>query len=159
MYLSLPRYKDIWNSLLIVYREEVNNMYLYIYNLCFSGVTDTDTVPTASLYLYMEKRDTPGKKGISSYQSLSYYPPAFFCLMTHNHSTWCAELWTTMRVYVSQRCEHLFFKAFPSCLAEFMLISLWGGSFWLALFPSSRRPQGLNTDIGVTSWISGGMAG
>lgn len=92
MYLSLPRYKDIWNSLLIVYREEVNNMYLYIYNLYFSVVTDTDTVPTASLYLYMGKRDTPGKKGISSYQSLSYYPPAFFRLMTHNHSTWCAEL-------------------------------------------------------------------
>lgn len=37
--------------------------------------TDADPVPTASLYLYMEKKETRSKKDVSTCQSLSCSPP------------------------------------------------------------------------------------
>lgn len=64
---------------LFVYRE-VNSIYFYIIYVSPSIVTDIDTIPTASLYLDMEKRETQSKNDVSSHQSLSCSPPAVFVL-------------------------------------------------------------------------------
>lgn len=98
MYLLL--HKDVWNSLLIVYREELNSMYFYIYNLCISIYSDRYRYCTYCIFIPIcgKERDSEQKR----YFILSItvlLPSSVFSFIIQNCSTWSAELWTTMCVW------------------------------------------------------------
>lgn len=145
-------------ELLIVYREEVNSMYFYINNLRISIYSDRYRYCTYCIFIpiYGKERDSE-QKGYFILSITVLLPSSVFCFITQNCSTWSAELWTTMCVWKIEMWASVH-QNLPQVPCRVHSVFPSAGSFWLALSPSSRRPQRPNADIGVISWVSWGMA-